>query len=54
MEVNKKERLKYLATTLSNLGVIGLGLTLWQGKSLWTGIGAILFIIYGYILIKRI
>ena len=50
---NTGAKLHYLSSTLSNLGVVGVGLGLWQDGSLWALFFGFCAICYGYILSGR-
>lgn len=53
-DLNRNNKTRYLSTTVSNLGVIGVGLGLWQDGSLWVLFSGCIAIVYGYILSGRI
>jgi|GEM_PF-4716863 len=54
MSKARNDKLRYLSTTLSNLGVIGIGLAMWQGGDWWSWFGGVMMIFAGYKLIGQV
>lgn len=54
MSKTRNGKLRYLSTTLGNLGVIGIGLALWQGGDWWAWFGGVFALFTGYKLIGKV